>query len=230
MLLSSEWCWVCWFKPFHVRVKCLHLFQNSLHGFHSTFTCRSSFLLVKLVWTFWWFSWILHYRCVVCVLVGNFLHWRDVAQHKVVDLLKFNGLSPHFTSTDSAWLNHLRVLTFRPGWVEKWTARWKHSIAKNRYCVKTAVSRSALLKGKAAEVFICRVNHNLEAWMKGRGHFALYRNIYHLFFREGSYLKKKKGRERERKRQTHTYTVQRNDTYEILITVIVLKYKGRWAS
>lgn len=40
----------------------------------------------------------------------------------------------------------------------------------------------------------------------------------------------KGGRERERKRQKHTYTVQHNDTYEILITVIVLKYKGRWAS
>lgn len=41
---------------------------------------------------------------------------------------------------------------------------------------------------------------------------------------------RRKEEERERKRQTHTYTAQRNDTYEILITVIVLKYKGRWAS
>jgi len=80
---------------------------------------------------------------------------------------------------------------------------------ENRYCVsavKIAVSRSALLKGKAAEVFICRVNHNLEAWMKGRGHFALYRNIYHVFFLEGRYLKEKEGRGRERKRQTHIHS------------------------
>jgi len=42
--------------------------------------------------------------------------------------------------------------------------------------------------------------------MKGRGHFALYRNIYHVFFLEGRYLKEKEGRGRERKRQTHIHS------------------------
>lgn len=83
----------------------------------------------------------------------------------------------------------------------------KHSIAKNRYCfsaVKTKVSRSALLKGKASAAFIYRVNHNLEAWVKGSGHFAQFRNVFHLFFIEGSYLKEKEGRARKKKADTHT--------------------------
>ncbi len=68
---------------------------------------------------------------------------------------------------------------------------------------------SALLKGKAAAYFICRVNHNLEAWVKGSGHFAQFRNVFHLFFIDGNYLKEKGKKEKNR----HTYTVQRNDTY-----------------